>query len=289
MNFRLVREPLIHFLVLGGVIFGAYSWLGDGQEVADDASSIVIDQAEVNYLKGLWKLQWKRDPAPGDVAAIIDRYVRQEVFYREALKMKLDHNDEIIRKRLSQKMEAVASDLGMLMRPPTEEQLKAFHQLNAALFTLPNAYAFKQVLYPADEDGAPQAELTLASLRNGGAIPASLLNEMSLKNEWPMTSEGDIENAFGGDFSKSLAALPVGQWSGPVRSGYGLHLVYIEKKQDAALADFDQVRDYVAREYEYRSVLESQDNLYRELLGKYDVRITAEDVPAAVKSEFGKK
>ena len=112
---------------------------------------ILVDQARLDHLVTLWKAQWKRDPSPEDLAAIIDRHLQQEVYYREALRMGLDRDDEIIRTRLAQKMEAVASDLSALMRPPTEEQLRAFYSERPDLFTLPQAYAFRQVLYLPSE------------------------------------------------------------------------------------------------------------------------------------------
>jgi peptidyl-prolyl cis-trans isomerase C len=286
MKVRLLREPFVHFLVLGALIFGAYAWL-DGEPAAQNNDNrIVIDQGELDHLTGLWKRQWKRDPAPSDVAAIIDRHLRQEIFYREALKMNLDHNDEIIKKRLAQKMEAIADDLSTLMRPPTNEQLREYYESHADFFKLPKAYAFKQVLFLPGE--AKGMEATLASMRGGAGVPRDRMNKLSVPVEWSLTSVRDIDNAFGGGFSAALDDLPVGEWSRPVQSGYGSHLVFIERKEEARVPDFEEVRDYVAREYEYRSVLEMQDQVYGELLDKYEVSITAEDVPAEIRAKFAK-
>lgn len=286
MRLRLLREPFVHFLALGALIFGVYAWLNGGQATQDNDDRIVIDQGELDHLKSLWKLQWKRDPEPSDVAAIIDRHLRQEVFYREALKMNLDHNDGIIKKRLAQKMEAIADDLSTLMRPPTDEQLREYYESRADFFKLPKAYAFKQILFLPDETKGMEA--TLVSMRQGADVPRDRMNKLSVPVEWSLTSVGDIENAFGGEFSGALDNLPLGEWSGPVQSGYGSHLVFVEQKEEPRVPDFEDVRDYVAREYEYRSVLETQDQVYRELLDKYEVRITAEDVPAEIMAEFAK-
>jgi PPIC-type PPIASE domain len=286
MSLRLLREPFVHFLALGAVIFGAYAWLDGEPETQNSENRIVIDQGELDHLTGLWKLQWKRDPAPSDVAAIIDRHLRQEIFYREALKMNLDHNDEIIKKRLAQKMEAIADDLSTLMRPPTDEQLRDYYESRTDFFKLPKAYAFKQVLFLPGE--AKGMEATLVSMRRGADVPRDRMNKLSVPVEWSLTSVEDIDNAFGGGFSEALDDLPVGEWSGPVQSGYGSHLVFIKRKDESRVPDFEKVRDYVAREYEYRSVLETQDQVYRKLLDKYEVSITAEDVPAEIRAEFAK-
>jgi peptidyl-prolyl cis-trans isomerase C len=284
MKLRLLREPFVHFLVLGALIFGAYAWLDGGRATQNSDNRIVIDQGELDHLTSLWKLQWKRDPAPSDVAAIIGRHLRQEIFYREALKMNLDHNDGIIKKRLAQKMEAIADDLSTLMRPPTDKQLRQYYKSRADFFELPKAYDFKQILYLPDEtDGL---EATLITMRRGADVPRDRMNKLSVPVEWSLTSVGDIDNAFGEGFAGALDDLPVGEWSGPVQSGYGSHLVFIEQKEGPRVPDFEEVRDYVAREYEYRSVLETQDQVYKELLDKYEVSITAENVPAEIRAEF---
>jgi hypothetical protein len=227
---QIAREPLVHFLVLGGLLFAAWAWVAPQQTAGSGDDVIVVDQARLDHLKTLWKAQWKRDPAPQDVAAIIDRHVRQEVFYREALRMGLDQDDEIIRTRLAQKMEAVASDLSTLMEPPTEDQLRAFHAERPDLFTLPQAFAFRQVLYLPSE-AAEKLKVTLASLRSGGEMPPDRLRKLSVPLDWPLTPAQTLENSFGGGFADALSKLPVGRWSGPVRSGLGLHLVQVTENQ----------------------------------------------------------
>jgi hypothetical protein len=247
---------------------------------------IVVDQSRLDHLETLWSAQWKRDPAPEDVKAILERHLRKEVFYREALRMGLDHDDEIIRTRLAQKMEAVASDLSTLMQPPTDAQLRAFHAERPDLFTLPRAFAFRQVLYLPSEKGDDELEAALSALRSGGEIPPARLNKLSIPLEWSLTPVQALENAFGGGFAESLSKLPVGTWSGPVRSGLGLHLVQVTESQPKHLAPFEQIRDLVARQYEYYSVLDAQERMFRELLQKYEVRISAEGVPEAVFQDY---
>lgn len=280
----IVREPLLHFLLVGGLVFGAYSWVTPDAQAESDNEVILIDQAELDHLKTLWKAQWRRDPNPEDVAAIIDRYLRQEVFYREALRMNLDHNDQIVKKRLAQKMEAVANDLSTLMQPPTDERLRAYFHEHEAFFTLPQAYAFKQLLF-APDTSEEHLKQTLASLRENAEVAASM-NTSSLPFEWELDTETTIESSFGGGFSKALASLPVGEWVGPVRSGLGWHLVYLEQNQPEHLPPFESVRDFVARQFEYYAVLEAQEQVFDELIGKYEVRISAGDVPDAILNEF---
>lgn len=279
----LLKEPLLHFLAVGGIVFAAYSWLNPAAE-GDEDRQIVLDDAQLGHLTRLWKAQWKHDPAPEDLAAIIQRHLQQEVFYREALKLGLDHNDEIVRKRLAQKMEAVASDLSTLMQPPTDEALRSFFTSREDLFKLPQAYAFQQVLFlPNEPQGEAQMQTVLASLQQGGAVPIDRQNKLALAGDWPLTSIQDLDNAFGPGFTAALKDLPQGQWSGPVRSGYGWHLVRIEADQPPAMPEFDLVRDFVARQYEYYAVLDAQAQIYNQLLRNYDLVITA-DIPAEIRA-----
>lgn len=282
----IIREPLAHFVVMGGLLFAAWTWLVPEQTESSGNEVILLDQAQLDYLETLWTAQWKREPSPEDVAAIVDRHLRQEVFYREALRMGLDHDDQIIRTRLAQKMEAVASDLGTLMRPPTDDQLRAFHAERPDLFTLPPAFAFLQVLYLSAEAEDAVLEATLASLRQGDAVPQNRLNKLSVPLDWDLTPAQEVEHAFGGGFANALSELPVGTWSGPVRSGLGLHLVQVTDSQPERLAAFEEIRDYVSRQYEYYTALDAQERMFRELLDRYDVRIEAEGVPETVRREY---
>jgi hypothetical protein len=283
---NILREPLVHFVVAGGVLFAAWSWVAPKEAAGPDDAVIVLDQARLDHLETLWKAQWKRDPAPEDVAAIVDRYLRQEVFYREALRMGLDRDDEIVRTRLAQKMEAVASDLGTLMQPPTDDDLRVFHASRADLFTLPPAFAFRQVLYLPSETGDDRLGSTLAALRAGGDVPPDRRDKLAMPLDWPLTAAPTLENSFGGGFAAALAQLPVGQWSGPVRSGLGLHLVQVTESEPGRLAPFDEIRDFVAQQYEYYAVLDAQERMFRELLAKYDVRIEAAGVPEKVMRDY---
>ncbi|MGR3603558.1 MAG: peptidyl-prolyl cis-trans isomerase [Heliomarina sp.] len=281
----ILREPLVHILVLGGLLFAAWNTLAPKENAGPQAEVITLDQARLDHLQTLWTAQWKRDPSPEDMAAIIDRHLRQEVFYREALRMGLDKEDDIIRTRLAQKMEAVSSDLGMLMQPPTEEQLRAFHAERPDLFTLPEAFAFRQVLYLPGEGSL---EVTLATLRDGGEVPPDRKGKLTIPLDWEMTATQVLENSFGGDFAATLPELPVGTWSGPVRSGLGQHLVKVTDYQPERLAPFDEIRDFVARQYEYYTVLDAQDQMFRALLDRYEIRLQAEGVPEAVRQAYAR-
>ncbi|WP_186755644.1 peptidyl-prolyl cis-trans isomerase [Echinicola salinicaeni] len=281
---KFIKEPLVHFLLLGFMIFGYY-YLNK----TDDQSGnvIVIDDAEYDYLLGLWKNQWKRDPNEQEIKAFIDQYLRQEVFYKEALALNLDHNDIIVKRRLSQKMEAVSNDLNAMINPPDEGELRAFYDKNKSLFQFPDSYSFHQVLFTNNESNLQEEmEWTMQEMNDGQGIPKSLQLKLSLPNKWEDRTEADINKAFGGDFASTLDTLPINRWTGPVESGFGQHLVFVSKKDTGRWADFEKIKPYVEKEYEYQTELKTQEQVYRDLLEKYPVIITSKHMPERIKKSY---
>ncbi|HHC6670902.1 TPA: peptidylprolyl isomerase [Vibrio parahaemolyticus] len=126
----------------------------------------------------------------------------------------------------------------------------------------------------------------LASLQSGGELPADRLNKLSVSSDWELTSVQVINNSFGSDFSETLAQVPIGEWAGAVRSGLGFHLVRVRENEPAHLAPFGEIKEYVAQQYEYYAVLEAQKEIYKELLDRYQVQITANNVPEQVMQEY---
>ncbi|WP_075352154.1 peptidyl-prolyl cis-trans isomerase [Algoriphagus marinus] len=281
---KFLKEPLLHFMLLGTMIFGYYYLTND---IEDAEAAILIDDAEYDYLLSLWKNQWQREPNEDDIKAFLDQYLRQEVFYKEALALNLDHNDIIVKRRLAQKMEAVSNDLNFMMNPPTDEELKSFFASNPDLFQLPPSFTFQQVLFLASEENlSAQMEINKIALNEGEEIPDSRKLKLSLANQWDNSSLAEISKAFGDDFALALDSIPNNQWVGPIASGFGQHLVFISKKDNAETADFEDIKPYVLNEFEYQSELRTQEKIYLDLLEKYGVKITSEKVPDSVKESF---
>ncbi len=174
------------------------------------------------------------------------------------------------------------------MEPPTDDQLRKFHASRPDLFTLPPAYAFRQVLYLPAEARGDTLKTELELLRAGESVPKDRLNKLSLPLDWPLTPAPELANAFGGNFAKALATLPEGEWAGPVRSGLGFHLVKVSEAKSGGLAPFDEIRDFVERQYEYYSVLDAQQKMFTELRDKYDIKFTARGVPEAVIKSYSR-
>lgn len=282
---NILKEPLVHFLLLGFLIFGYYSF--KNQETTPEENNIIIDNTEYDYLLSLWKNQWQREPNEQEIKAFLDQYLRQEIFYKEALIMNLDHNDLIVKRRLAQKMEAVSNDLNTLIQPPTDDELKAFFNNNKERFKLPPAYSFQQVLFLNDED---HLENTIAntkiSLNHGEVIPSARKSKLSIPNTWTNSEASEIYKTFGEYFTNILDSIPENQWVGPIPSGFGQHLVYLSKKELTQVANFKDIKPYVKKEYEYQTELDMQNKVFEDLMKKYQIKLTSDKIPVSVKKSY---
>jgi hypothetical protein len=105
-----LREPLLHFLLIGAALFLLYGYQNDGY--VDQGNRIVISKSDINRLVMLWEKKWQRSPTRVELEGLIEQQIQEEVLYREALAMGLDLNDGVVRRRLAQKVEFISYDLG---------------------------------------------------------------------------------------------------------------------------------------------------------------------------------
>ena len=121
---RILTEPLVHFLVLGALLFFAYGWLGG--ETAPSQDEIVIDDARIESLKNQFERSWQRPPSRQELDGLVDSWLREEMFYREGIALGLDQGDPVVRRRVAQKMDFISE--GLLVAAPDEETLRAWFE-----------------------------------------------------------------------------------------------------------------------------------------------------------------
>ncbi|WP_053970901.1 peptidyl-prolyl cis-trans isomerase [Mangrovimonas sp. ST2L15] len=282
---QLLKEPLIHFFLLGALLFVLYSQVNK----SDTEQDIVIDNADVEHMAELWRMQWQRPPTTEELQGLIDKYVNQEVLYREALRMNLDHNDEIVKRRLAQKMEFLGQDLSGLVSPASEKNLKAYFEAHQKDFETPYLYSFYHVIFTPDNHTNPseKAKTVLREFKETSPLKMKTYGDnFPLDFEISDTDAFFLKREFGEQFSKQLETLPTGQWTGPIVSGYGVHLVYIESRTPPSIPNFIDVKDEVQREYEYQMEQESQEAILKALRDNYKVRITADNLEKATTDEL---
>ena len=270
----ILREPLLHFLLLGGLLFLFFEWRGSG---GPTSSRIVITPGLVEHLASGFSRTWQRPPTDAELKGLIDDYVKEEIATREAVGMGLDRDDTIIRRRLRQKLEFLVEDAAS-SAPPTDAELQAWLDAHPQSFRAEPQLAFRQVYVSPERRGAsaaPDAVKMLARLRaKGKDVRTDDLGDASmLPAEQPLSPLREVERSFGNDFAQELMKIEPGQWTGPVESPYGLHLVLVRERVAGAPPELAEIRPMVEREVLAERRKRDLDNLYERLLAKYTVTI----------------
>lgn len=283
---RLLQEPLMHFLVLGALLFAGYGLLNRGGEPV--AGQIVVTQGKIEHMRAAFSRVWQRPPSPAELDGLIQDYIREEVYYREAMGLSLDRDDTVIRRRLRQKMEFVANDLAA-QAEPSEGEHGAFLANHPELFRIEPRFTFRQVFLNADRrDGAlkQDAARLLAELNQRGAKAdfRNMGDATLLSPQLTGVRASEVTRLFGEEFTAQLAQLPTGRWHGPVTSAYGVHLVYVEDRKPARTPELAEVREQVAREWADARRRESNEQFYRNLLKRY--AITIDQPPSAAQTNI---
>ena len=285
---RWLKEPLFHFLLIGAGLFMLYGWQTDDDALRPD--QIVFTEAHVDRLINLWERKWQRLPTQKELQGLIEQQIREEVLYREALAMGLDKDDQVVRRRMSQKMEFISNDLASLAEPD-DAQLQAYLDKHSDKFAIPGRISYSQVYLNASERGEQvytDAQKLLEELSQSTVdIDISMAGD-SFMGGYSFNDETDfgVARLFGKVFAQALFKLPVGDWTGPVESGYGLHLVRVDSRTDSRAPSLEQVRDKVRFEWLAEQQRKTNDLLYSELRKRYEITIEG---PAAtpMKSDSG--
>ncbi|WP_171122690.1 MULTISPECIES: peptidylprolyl isomerase [unclassified Ruegeria] len=265
---RVLKDPLLHFLLIGCGIFGWFFLVAPEGEVAPPAETIIVDQDDVDLLVARFTDSWKRPPTDTERQALIEALIREEVLVREARKLGLDRGDQVIRARLAQKMDFLTDAIASSVEPETDV-LQAYLEQNAERFTTPRLIAFDQVFLgeaptPADMDSA------LARLRAGEdwtGVGARTLLPLSL----PLSAARSVDAAFGYGFSGAVNQFKLGEWEGPIQSGYGLHLVRITDTQPSKLPELEDIHDAVLLEWRRDTGEELAQAQFEDLAATYQI------------------
>jgi len=273
---RLFRDPLVHFLLGGVLLFALYARVGAGPERRD---RVVVGEAEIERLVSTFARTWMRPPTRGELDGLIDDFVTEEILYREALELGLDRNDLVIRRRLRQKMEFLAQDL----TDPTadDEQLRSYLADNPERFSEPERWSFRQIFLDPQREGEGRAEELLARLRANPDDADAAGDPTLLPRSLERASAREIEGTFGEGFARALAGLDVGDWSGPHVSSYGLHLVRVREREAGRLPSLDEIRPVVEREWSTEQRRELNERFERGLRERYEIEIRMPELASA--------
>jgi hypothetical protein len=270
---RILHEPLLHFLLLGALLFWLYGALNRG--ALDAPSEIVVDRARVESIAAQFQRTWQRPPTAQEMQGLIDSWVREEVFYREGLALRLDRDDPVVRRRVGQKLTAMAD-----VQTPveaSEAELQAWLVAHPDDYRMEPRYQLRQVYFNPERHGERlEAEVAAARTALERGSKAALGDATLLPGSLDRAPASEVANTFGQDFAAALAALPVGEWQGPVQSGYGVHLVQISAREPGRIPRLSEVRAAVERDLLRARADKSGEAFYQSLRQRYSVRIESE-------------
>lgn len=267
------REPLLHFLLVGLALFAGYRALNPEASKQQDTNRIVITDDDVRQLQLSWMAQWRQQPTQDELGNLLRNKVREEVLFREAMALGLDKNDTIIRRRLAQKMEFLADDVSALAEP-TAEELKAFFAKNPGRFAAPGLVSFRHLYFSVDQRGdktRDDAAALLVKLAAAGSAEAPEADAFMDKDSYAEQSGEQVARTFGGNFAQSVFALAPGAWHGPVESGLGWHLVFVESNVPGRVPAFEEIDATVKAEWIEEQRAGIKQKLFDDMVARYQV------------------
>jgi PPIC-type PPIASE domain len=287
---RLLKEPLLHFLLLGAVLFAAHGILSRGG--ASEPGRIVVTQGQIESLAMVFARTWQRLPTDEELQGLIRSYVREEVLYREGLAQGLDRDDPIIRRRVAQKLEFIAEN-GEAAEP-SDKELQAYLDSHRTEFAAEPQFTFRHVyLDPRRREKtlAADAERMLNELNSLGSSldPAGLGDSTMLPLHFDNASASEVKKVLGDEFVKSLAQLAPGRWAGPVESEYGTHLVQVSKLTELRNPALAEVREAVKREWARTRSVDAIEKFFQNLLQRYTVTIERPQIVRGVSDDRTKQ
>lgn len=259
---RLIRDPLVTFLFAGTLLFFVTDWFSGDNE----AYQIQVTANEVQRLSDQWSLQMRRPPNKQELDGLISAFLKEEIYYREALKLNLDANDTIVRRRLVQKLTFLTEDIAT-SEPPTTEALQSFYTAQINEYMEPAKYSFAHRYFSTDRRD------------NSEAVAINALTDTSLKGdpfmlqrEYAQRSQRDIGNLFGRGFAEELAALPSSEaWQGPLKSAYGWHVVKLVNVTQARVQPFNEVKEKVKVDWQQAQRKIANERYFANLKAKYSI------------------
>jgi PPIC-type PPIASE domain len=273
---KVLKEPLLHFLLAGALLFGVYGWLNRPAEnpSADKARQIQVSAGDVAWLAENWTRQWQRPPTREELRGLAIDYLNEQLLAREARAMGLDEDDVIVRRRLAQKLTFLI-DNTLRRAEPSDSVLQEFYERNGPQFQSDARISFAHIFFSRERrtDAQADAAAALQRLRDSGAAspPEELGDRSLIEPEFRDVAQQAVAGAFGSVFAQAVFALEPGNWTGPIESGYGLHLVRVFNRRQAEMRPLPDVRARVIEEWRREQEKSAQERYLVELSKKYNV------------------
>ncbi|MGH6898853.1 MAG: peptidyl-prolyl cis-trans isomerase [Geminicoccaceae bacterium] len=273
---RLLREPLVHFVVVGVVLFGAYGVLQPNPQSDEGTQRIEITMDDLRQLAVVWLAQGRPAPTPQQMRALVQQKITSEVLYREAVALGLDQDDEIIKRRLAQKMDFLVADVAAMV-PPSAAELETWFDRNASEFALPPHVSFRHLYFSFDRRGDGTQDAAAAGLARIGGLPAdapeasAIADPFMFRNYYGDATPEQMAKEFGPGFAEALFQLQPGSWQGPIESGYGWHLIWIDSLDASRIPTFEEVKPRVLEAWQAERYREVRQRALAEMRSRYAI------------------
>lgn len=273
-----LREPLVHFLIVGALMFVGYRIVNPAPDASVDSQRIELTKDDLRQLVAKWLAQGRPMPTPEQVHGLAEQKVREDILSREAVALGLDRDDEIIRRRLAQKMDFLVADLAA-MQDPTAADLKEWFARNSDRFAQPPRAGFRHLYFSTDKRGAharddAQAALgKVAGMAGDSPDAAAVADRFMFQDFYGDSTLDQVAKEFGPGFAKDLFSLAPGSWQGPIQSGYGWHLVWISSMEPGRVPAFEEVEQDVKAAWLDERYREIKQRAFEEMRARYTVVI----------------
>jgi len=265
---KLFKEPLVHFIAIGIAIFFAYYVLNPEQ--SQDDKQIIIDNNTIAPLISGWQRVWMREPNNKELHSLIEDYIQEEIYYREAMAMDLDKNDMIIRRRLRQKMEFLTQNINIPQ--PSDNELLTWLQTHQEEYRNPAKISFSHIYFNADKHGANIAEVAEQAyqsvLKQDNTVNG---DPFMLPKSFKLANYEAIQRVFGENFASALFSKKNTGWHSPIPSAFGMHIVNIESIQEASDADFETLKPELAEDWKKDQQRKANQAMYESMRSRYNI------------------
>jgi peptidyl-prolyl cis-trans isomerase C len=277
---RWLREPLLHFLLLGVALFAVNAYTQRGRGGVESSKQIALSLDDVRQLAMYFESQWHRPPTPDEFNRLVENKVQEEVLYREALAMGLDKDDTIVKRRMAQKMQFLAEDVAAA-REPTTPELKSWYEQNSEKFAQPSRFSFRHLYFSPDRrgarahDDAAQALAQLTGQPQDAKLAASLADPFMFQEYYRDRTPEYLGKEFGPQFAQAVERLFSGSWQGPIESGFGWHLVYVDTVIPGRVPAFEEIESDVRTGWLGEQKALAWEKAYKDMRAKYTVLLPA--------------
>lgn len=273
---RWLREPLLHFLLIGLALFAGYRVLNPEANERDSSQRIVLTEDDLRQVEVAWLGQGRPSPTAEEMHRLIESKVREEILYREALALGLDKGDTIVKRRLAQKMEFLVEDLTGI-RDPTTDALKNWFEKNRERFALPARLSFRHLYFSPDRHGTRVKEAAASAYEQLAGKPADSLVSVTLPDSFMFQDSyrdrtlEQVANVFGVTFAEALFQLTPGSWQGPIESGFGWHVAWVESITPGRVPSFEELEHTIKSAWIEEQRAKSKRRAFDAIKARYEV------------------